>query len=310
MSFIAILEKMYSPMLKTNVACLAAFMLLTVFSCSDDSKSEPEPVGTTITSNGGSVESSDKNIMVEIPAGAVGESVSIEVTESESDLSNGVGKIYSLTSQEFQKPVSLTLKYTDDDVEARNSYPELLQLMTRHSPTDNWQVVDGFTIDKEHKTLNAQVDHFSDWTIVAVDGTLNFSVDGVDHENLALSVLRSTKNPNPASFRAQNDEFYFRTTVDSTVMGSLYETQSSYLGRIASSNGTPGDTTNAVFVEPVTNSCYHRTDGSSRWKFNTFSTTAGELVTGSFTITAATPANTNACDGKKTVTGTFAYIVK
>jgi hypothetical protein len=93
-------------------------------------------------------------------------------------------------------------------------------------------------------------------------------------------------------------------------MGSVYETHSSYLGRIASSNGIPADTINAVFVEPAINSCYRRLDGSSRWRFTTFSTTAGELVTGHFTITATTPANTNACEGKKTVTGTFAYIVK
>jgi hypothetical protein len=301
-------------MLKKNVTYLAAFMLLTLFSCSDDSKSEPEPepesAGTMVTTDGGSLESSDKNITIEIPAGAVGESVNIEVKESASDLSNGIGKIYSLTSQEFLKPVSLELKYTDADVDAKNSYPELLRLMTRHSGTDNWQIVDGFTIDKEHKTLKAQVDHFSDWTIIAVDGTLNFSVDGIDHENLTLVVSRSAKNPNPASFRAQNDEFYFRAGVDSTVMGSLYETHSPYLGRIASSNGTPSDTINAVFVEPAINSCYYRKDGSSRWRFTTFSTTAGELVTGYFTIIAATPSNTNACEGKKTVTGTFAYTVK
>jgi hypothetical protein len=229
---------------------------------------------------------------------------------SVSDLSNGVGKIYSLTSQEFLKPVSLELKYSDADVDAKNSYPELLRLMTRSSATDNWQVVDGFTIDKEHKTLKAQVDHFSDWTIVAVDGALNFSVDGTDHENLTLIVLRSTKDPNPASFRAQNDKFYFRAGVDSTSMGSSYETRSPYLGRIASSNGTPSDTINAVFVEPAINSCYYRKDGSSRLRFTTFSTNAGDLVTGYFTITAATPGNTSACEGKKMVTGTFAYIVK
>ena len=299
-------------MLKKHVTYLASFALLTLLSCSDDSKSdpEPEPAGTTVTTAGGSLESTDKNITVEIPAGAVAESVNIEVKESESDLSNGVGKIYSLTTQEFLKPVSLELKYTDADVDAQNSYPELLRLMTRPSATGNWEVVDAFTIDKEHKTLKAQVDHFSDWTIVAVDGTLNFSIDGVDHANLTLAVSRSAKNPNPANFRAQNDEFYFRARVDSTVMGSVYATHSSYLGRIASSNGTPSDTLNALFVEPIINTCYHRTDGSSRWRFTTFSTTAGELVTGFFTITAATPSNTNACEAKKTVTGTFAYIVK
>jgi hypothetical protein len=305
-------------MLKRNVTCLAAFMLFALLSCSDDSTSdpdpkpepEPKPVGTTVTTNGGSLESPDKNISVVIPAGAVDKSVNIEVKEAATDLSNGVGKIYSFTAQEFLKPVSLELKYTDTDVNTRHSYPELLRLMTRSSATSNWQVVDGFTIDKEHKTLKAQVNHFSDWTIVAVDGTLNFSVDGINHENLTLAVSRSAKNPNPASFRAQNDKFYFRAAVDSTVMGNLYETGSTYLGRIASSNGTPGDTINAVFVEPVINSCYRRLDGSSRWRFTTFSTTPGALVSGHFTITAATPGNTSACQGKKSVIGTFAYIVK
>ncbi|RAW02854.1 hypothetical protein [Pseudochryseolinea flava] len=299
-------------MLKKHFLYAVVCMLLVQFSCSDDSKSdpEPEPAGTTVTKDGGSLESSDKNISVEIPAGAVGESVNIEVKESVSDLTNGVGKIYSLTSQEFLKPVTLELKYTDADVAAKKSHPELLRLMTRPSSADAWQVVDGFTIDKEDKTLSAQVDHFSDWTIIAVDGTLNFSVDGVDHENLTLAVLRSTKNPNPASFRAQNNEFYFRAGIDSTVMGSAYETHSSYLGRITTSNGTASDTVNTVFVEPAINNCYYRKDGSSRWRFTRFSTTPGELVTGHFLITATTPNNTNACDGKKTVTGTFAYVVR
>jgi hypothetical protein len=56
-------------MMTKNVTYLAAFMLLTLFSCSDDSKSEPEPEpGTTVTTDGGSLESPDNNITVEIPA--------------------------------------------------------------------------------------------------------------------------------------------------------------------------------------------------------------------------------------------------
>lgn len=298
-------------MLKKSLPFLVAIVLLSLFSCSDDSKSEPEPgPGKTVTTEGGSLESPDKNIAVEIPAGAVSEAVNIEVKESTNDLSNGVGKIYSFTSQEFLKPVTLTLKYADADVASQGSFPELLRLMTRHSSEDPWKPVDGFTIDKEAKVLKVEVDHFSDWTIVAIEGTLNFTVDGVEHENLTLLVSRSSKNPNPASFRAQNDEYFFRAAVDSTVMGSNYPTLSSHIGKIANSDGSSGDTTDVVLVEPKVNNCYYRMDGSSRLRFTSFSTTPGQLVTGYFTLTAAPPNDTDACTSKKSVTGTFAYKVK
>jgi hypothetical protein len=304
-------------MYKTYLLPLVIIISLFATSCSDSDTEAEEPelpidsVGVTINSSGGSLESTDKNISVVIPAGAVNSSVSIEIEELANDAANGIGKIYSLTEQQFLKPVTLTLKYTDDELSTKKTYPALLRLVTRKSAVSSWEVVDDFVIDQTTKTVKAEVDHFSDWTLVSTDGTLDFSMDGVSYKNLSLSVTMGTKLGRPAKFRASSTDRYFTATVDSTIMGTSYATLSAYLGKIAAlTEQAPTDTSNVLLVEPNPNSCYRRSDGSTRFRFTNYSTTTNALVTGTFTLVGTLPTDNSTCQARKTITGTFAYKVK
>ncbi len=295
---------------------LFSIIAISLFTSScNDSNTEPvqqtDSDGITIGSSGGSLQSPDKNITVAIPAGAVSSNVSIEIEELTNDVSDGIGKIYRLTDQQFLKPVTLTLKYTDDELSSKNTYPALLQLVTKNSTSNNWEIVEDFIIDTTTKNLKAEVDHFSDWTIISTDGTLDFSIDGVSYRNLSLSVTIGTTVGHVAKFRASNTERFFTATVDSTIMGSLYETRSAYLGKIAAlTEQDPTDTSDVLFVEPNPNSCYKRSDGSTRFRFTNYSTTSNGLVTGTFTLVGTLPTDNSTCQARKNITGSFAYKVK
>src|SRR5882757_9867529 len=139
-------------MIMNKLFPVVVFTFLFISSCKENNPEAipPVPTGTvktTINPSGGSFTSSDKNMNVTIPANAVSSPVAIEVTELNNDLPNGIGKIYSLTNQEFLKPVTLTLAYNDADLNTKKTYSALLQLLTRKSATDAWEVVKDFTIN-------------------------------------------------------------------------------------------------------------------------------------------------------------------
>lgn len=297
-------------MIMNKVLSLVSVVLLSIVfsSCSDSGDEKKTPTdGVEITPTGGALESEDKNISVVIPAGALDENVSISVTEVPNDLTNGVGKIYSFTDSEFLKPVTLTLKYSTTEVSEKGSYPALLKLLTRKSTEDEWTVVQDVVIDQVAHTLSADVTHFSEWTIVTFDGTLNYSMDGDIQEDLALTVVKDNKTG--ARFRATSTDRIFTLVADSTIMGTAYPTLSAHLDRIVSVGETPGDTV-ALFVEPRLKSCYNRGDGKTTFKFTQYSTKAGDLVTGDFSVVGTTPTDNSECQARKTITGTFAYKVK
>ncbi len=273
----------------------------------DDSTPQQSGDGEEITSFGGTIESPDKNISVTIPAGAVNTTVSIEVKEQTNVESNGIGKIYSLTNQEFIKPVTLTLKYSDEELTSKNTHPILLQLVTRESSSAAWELVKDFTLDTQAKTIQANVTHFSDWTLVSVDGTLDYIEGNVSHKNLLLAVSVNNTLGYPATFDAISKDRHFAMKVDSTIIGTAYETRSAYLNRIVALGTTPQDTT-LLFIEPAnTSNCYQHADGQTRFQFTQYSTTLGNLVQGTFKVVGTVPANANACQN---ITGSFAYIVK
>ncbi|HTJ47865.1 MAG TPA: hypothetical protein VL443_00315 [Cyclobacteriaceae bacterium] len=298
-------------MKKHSLLALFAVGLCAFYSCSNNDD-DSQPAGeTNVSTTGGSIKSDDNNITITIPAGAVGKNVLIEVEEVSDVVTNGIGKVYRLTHQEFLKPVTLTLKYDEEEIATKGTYPALLRLMTRSSETDAWEVVDNFTIDTDAKVLKADVDHFSDWTLVSTEGTLSFTVDGVTYSNLDLSVTMGTTLGHSALFYAFNNERFFRATADSTIMGTNYATQSLHLGKISALTNSIADTTNVLFVEPTIKSgCYARFDGSSHLSFTKFSTTSGNLVTGSFYVPGVLPTDNTTCQTKKSISGSFAYKVK
>ncbi|GAB4029758.1 hypothetical protein [Spirosoma gilvum] len=122
-------------------------------------------VTATIGSAGGTIESTDKRIRVEIPAGALSASQTISVQALDHNYCPaGVGTSFQLLPHglTFAKPAKLTFQYTEQDV--NGSAPELLRIAYQN-PQNSWQTAAIKDIDTTAKTVTVQTTHFSNWSL-------------------------------------------------------------------------------------------------------------------------------------------------
>lgn len=141
----------------------------------DDSYSGgvPTPVGTpdgsakvqkTIGTEGGTLTSSDGQIKVTIPAGALPtpQEVSIQAISNQNPLA--VKKAYRLLPHgvAFAKPVTIAFSYSNDDVQ--NSLPEALGIAYQDDK-GIWQAQANAVVNKDLKTVSVTTTHFSDWSL-------------------------------------------------------------------------------------------------------------------------------------------------
>src|SRR6476661_8458618 len=88
-----------------------------------------QPVGSASTASigaaGGSLTSPDGRVTLTIPAGALGAATSISIQPIENTAPLGVGLSYDFlpNGQQFAKPVTVTLHYTDEEL--AGTAPEL-----------------------------------------------------------------------------------------------------------------------------------------------------------------------------------------
>lgn len=124
------------------------------------------PVKQTIGVSGGTVSTTDKNVKLVIPAGALKSDVAISIQEVESTLGPiAVGKTYRLQPEnvKFEKDVDLTFSYSTEDLAGTRK--ELLYMAYQNSKGD-WYGAAKTTYD--NKTVTVKTRHFSDWTIYAI----------------------------------------------------------------------------------------------------------------------------------------------
>ncbi len=130
---------------------------------------DPTPVGTpvgtattaTIGPSGGSVQSSDGKLSVNIPAGILSADTTISVQPIVNNAPGGLGTAYRLgpSGVHFSGPVTLQFNFDNDTVQV----PELVGVA--YQDTDNiWYSVPDYTVDSVAHTVSASVNHFSDWT--------------------------------------------------------------------------------------------------------------------------------------------------
>lgn len=129
-------------------------------------ESKPSEIGTKTTKfigpEGGEIKSANGKIALKFPAGAVAEKTEISIEEIGNDLETGSGNAFQLLpeGQQFNKPVILTLKYTNEEIEGSNE--DELTVVTQGKNGD-WFLNISSVTDTQKNTLAAFINHFSKW---------------------------------------------------------------------------------------------------------------------------------------------------
>ena len=164
--------------MKKNSLILIVLLALTTFSgCKKGGGGTPEPeptitpVGTndgtaitkTIGSAGGGVMSADGEVELIIPSGALATNTDITIQPITNNIPTGRGKAYRFTpdGQQFAKDITIKFHYTEED--ATVTKPEYMQVAFQNAD-GTWKVVDKVTNDVADKTINASVNHFTDFS--------------------------------------------------------------------------------------------------------------------------------------------------
>ena len=125
----------------------------------------PQGVAVTksIGSTGGSLTSEDGRFTIAIPAGALSKETPISVQPITNTNGTGKGAGYRLLpdGQQFAKPVTLTVTYTDEELE--RTVEEALGIAYQNAK-GIWMAVGGVQLDKTRKTVSIEINHFTDFT--------------------------------------------------------------------------------------------------------------------------------------------------
>lgn len=124
-----------------------------------------EVVNAPIGPEGGTLESADKRIRVQIPAGALTtrQTLSVQALDK-SYCPGGVGTAFRLLPHglTFAKPVTISWQYTDADISG--SAPVWLRVAYQTSKGD-WHSPVTNSLDTTAKGVTVQTTHFSDWSL-------------------------------------------------------------------------------------------------------------------------------------------------
>ncbi|MEI8047744.1 MAG: hypothetical protein WCI92_10235 [Bacteroidota bacterium] len=127
-------------------------------------------IGTTITKTigpeGGVITSKNGKISLNFPQGALIKNTDISIVESNNEAPNGCGNSFNLLPDglSFPKPVKLTLKYTNNEI--NGSGPEALRVIAQRSDGD-YEADMNTTLDVYTKTISSAIFHFSKWGFAA-----------------------------------------------------------------------------------------------------------------------------------------------
>lgn len=115
---------------------------------------------------GGQLSSEDGRIALNVPSGALKAATKISVQPISNTLPGAPGPAYRLQPEgiHFEKPVSLTFKYSDSDLKATSAQ----LLFAAYQAKDGiWRFLPDTQLDEAKHTLRVETTHFSDWGIFA-----------------------------------------------------------------------------------------------------------------------------------------------
>ncbi|MBO9150987.1 hypothetical protein ACFOTA_02135 [Chitinophaga sp. GCM10012297] len=167
-----------------NPGAIALLLMLTVSGCKKSTDKEPQPdlptqgavrpkgvpdgeiVRKTIGPEGGTLAIEGGRLTLVVPPGAVAAATDFSMQPVTKTLPNSPGKSYRLLPEgvTFTKPVTLTLRYTGEDLEGTD--PQALFLAFQ-AEDGIWRYDPLTAIDETARTLTVQTTHFSDWGIFA-----------------------------------------------------------------------------------------------------------------------------------------------
>lgn len=150
-----------------------------------------EPLGiadrATIGPAGGTLESSDGRLRIDIPAGALASEQEVMI-QPITNLAHGAsGPAYRLGPEgEFAVPVRLTFYFSPEDV--RGTAAGMLRIASQDD-AGFWELHEDATLDADEGTIRIDTRHFSDWSLVS--GALLFPASATlkPGDTLPLSVV-------------------------------------------------------------------------------------------------------------------------
>lgn len=158
------------------------------------------PVGSAaskeIGTSGGSVTSPDGRVILTIPAGALTNNTTISIQPIENTTPNGIGLSYDFlpNGQQFAKPITVTLHYTDDEI--AGTKPGLLEFGFQNAQ-NVWQGKGNLQVDKASKTVAASISHFSRWSFYATYAMTPNQKTMLVNETALLQVLKLPYSEDP-----------------------------------------------------------------------------------------------------------------
>jgi hypothetical protein len=122
------------------------------------------PTMKMVGPSGGAVSSSDGNLAVNIPAGALPADVTVTTEPVEAPAMGAVGTVYEIgpTGTQFAMPVTLTLHY--DSAMLNGAATSSLRVATFAGGA--WQILPGAMVDTQAKTVSGVTTHLSPYAIV------------------------------------------------------------------------------------------------------------------------------------------------
>lgn len=139
---------------------------------------EGSAITATIGATGGSIESTDKRIRVEIPAGALTTNQTITLQPITNQAPNGKGQAFRLTPHglQFAKPATISFQYKEEEL--NGTFAEALGIAYQNDK-GIWKVPAGLTLNKLTKTVTVKTTHFSDWSFFEAI-SLDPQIKGID----------------------------------------------------------------------------------------------------------------------------------
>ncbi len=115
--------------------------------------------------SGGAVASSDGNLQVAVPAGAISGNVTITVAPAEAPAAGAVGSVYEIgpSGTQFAMPVTLTLHYASASLGGTSESSLRVATFAQGS----WHLLPGAIVDTQAKTVSGVTTHLSPYAIVA-----------------------------------------------------------------------------------------------------------------------------------------------
>jgi hypothetical protein len=160
---------------------ITVFFFLSFMMISCDKSSTPEPQGnnpvitsvgtpsgelnsTSIGASGGTISSTDGNLTVIIPTGALTSAAEISIQPISNEAPLGLGSGYRLEPEGkiFNKPVQLVFHYTE---QLLNETPANFLWIVSQAADGSWNAMLKSVVNTDSKTVTIETTHFSDWAL-------------------------------------------------------------------------------------------------------------------------------------------------